>query len=57
MKETQIDQGIGKRVNVCDCVAIAKLWAFNAEVDRLTIDPLGRRALVVNFFVCLTLPI
>ena len=53
LQEAQIDQGVGKRVNICDCVAIAKMWTFNAEIDCLTIDPFGSRALIVNFFVSL----
>ena len=33
------------------------MWAFNAERDRLAVDPFGGRTLSVNLFIGLTMPI
>ena len=57
LKETEIDQGIDERIDVRDRFAVAQHRSFNPETDRLTIDALGGRTLVVNFFVDLALPV
>ena len=57
LKEAKIDQGVNKRVNVCNGFSVTKHWPFNAEADSLTIDTLSCRALIVNILISLALPI
>ena len=57
LEQAEIDQGIRECVEIGDGIAIAKVRVFNAQSDCLAIDAFGGRALSVDLFVGLTLPI
>ena len=57
LEQAEIDQGVGEGVEIGDGIAVAEVGTFNAESDRLAIDAFGGRALFVNIFVDLALPV
>ena len=57
LEQAEIDQDVGEGVEIGDGIAVAEVGTFNAESDRLAIDAFGGRALFVNIFVDLALPV
>src|SRR6266498_5270347 len=53
----RIDNDIGERVEIMHRIAIANLWALNAQRFGLTVDPFGGRALAIKALVGFSLPI
>lgn len=57
LEQAEIDQGVGEGVGIGDGIAIAEVRAFDAKSNGLAVDAFGGRALRVDFFVGLTVPI
>ena len=57
LEQAEIDQDVGEGIEVRDGVAIAEVRAFDPKSNCLAVDAFGGRALGVDFFVGLTVPI